>query len=169
MSKRSAIFLLLTTVFPVLSLTAEEREFTISVHGEEQTVVIPEDMSAEEAFVEMAELYYEAEADLTDSLDREEALRQETDEYQGYVDDLINSYNDLLTQYRELSDVYERSRRPSPLLPYLGMSGGRSWGGEWPVYGGVEAGLAVYETTTVGLETSYAPFRLGLRATFRFD
>ena len=89
------------------TVSATEGEWTISTSQGEKTLVIPEGLSLEQAYQQMAVLYWEERYDRETLTATVAELTAEVEAYQSSVEELTSSQEELIGLYRDLQSYYE--------------------------------------------------------------
>lgn len=100
------------------------QEFTVETSRGEQRLVIPEDMTLEEAYVQMAGLYLEERYDLEEALGEIDNLTEEVSKYIVEVEDLQREVDLLQQENAELRRLYEEERKPIFIRPIASIGAG---------------------------------------------
>lgn len=148
-------FLLLFIFIPSLLLS---QEFTVETSRGEQRLVIPEDMTLEEAYVQMAGLYLEERYDLEEALKEIDDLTEEVSDYIVEVEDLQKEVDILQEENAELRELYEKERRSQFLRPVASIGAGIDDSFHY-VQGSF--GIQLFESWFATTDIQY-PFRLGI-------
>lgn len=92
-------------VFITVRLFAQE--WTIPTSQGDKTLIIPEGMTLEEAYCQMAQLYWEERYDREELQDTVEELTSKAEAYITSNESLIQSQTELIQNYQDLSSLYE--------------------------------------------------------------
>lgn len=133
--------------------------FTIETSRGDRTLTIPENMTIEEAYQEMASLYLEERYDLEEALDNIDNLTEEVEEYVVEVEDLQEEVDTLQEENEKLNELYEKEIRTDIVSPIASVGFGIE--GDTSYYGSVSVGLQFFESWFITADVSY-PVRLGI-------
>lgn len=101
------IFLLIAlTLLTVGALYAQD-EWIISTSQGDKTLVVPEGMTLEEAYCQMAQFYWEERYDREELQATVADLTEKADSYIASNEELIQSQTELIQNYKDLSSLYE--------------------------------------------------------------
>ena len=137
------------------------KSYVIETSRGEQTVVIPDGYTEEQAFLEMSKLYLEERFDHEELLGQTENLLASIENYKSEVQNYMEKNTLLVKENDELVALYKKLSRVRLVTPRLALRGGFSLDTEEPLIG-VSAGVEVLEKLTIMTEVSY-PLSLGLQ------
>jgi hypothetical protein len=148
------IFTILLFSFPLIA----QESFIIETSEGEKEVVIPEDMTPTDAFLEMAKLYWEERYDLEEALKQIDELIPKIEEYQREVARLEEERDKLEEENEKLVKRYEEAlveaQKPELFIPYVGIDGGWDFVNDIPAMG-IEANLMIKERVIFGVGFDY--------------
>lgn len=150
-------FLIISIFLLSLPLVAQET-FTIDTSEGEKEVVIPEDMTPTEAFLEVSKLYWEERYDLEKALKEIDELLPVIEDYKEEVAllekerDKLEEENDLLVEKYE--EALAEAQKPELFIPYVGIDGGWDFVNEIPAMG-IEANVMIKEKFIIGVGFDY--------------
>lgn len=147
--------ILLLIIFIPSILAAQE--FVINTSRGDVTLAIPEDMTLEEAYKEMASLYLEERYDLGEALDTIDELAEEVREYVAEIDTLNDEIDNYQEEVERYTSLLEEANKPRLITPIASVGGGVT---ESFYYGQASFGVQFFENIFVTADMSY-PFRLG--------
>lgn len=151
-------FLICNLLF--LSSLAVSQEFLIETSRGIQRVVVPANMTIEDAYLTMAQLYLEERFDHEETLSSVESLTQSVEEYVAEVQKLNEEVDNLQSDNATLISMLEESNKTDNMSILgsisLGTQQDRSY------YGQAAFGVLLFEQWTVQGEVS-TPLRFGIR------
>lgn len=149
-------FILIILFTPSLLLA---QTFTIDTSRGEVTLVIPDGVTLEEAYQEMASLYLEERYDLEEAIEEIDSLTEEIERYILEVEELQKEIDALQEENSILVELYERELRTDAFSPMVSLGFGIE--GDTSYYGSASVGLRFFESWFVTADFSY-PVRLGV-------
>lgn len=142
------------------------KNFQIETSRGLQIVSIPDGYTAEEAFLEMSKLYLEEKWDHEDLLEESKNLLLSIDSYKKKVDELEISYELVIADNKNLSDLYKKANRIRLVMPKLAIKGIYSIENE-EFSGALLLGIELFEKVDIVTEIGY-PFSIGLQIGISF-
>ena len=138
------------------------QEWTISTSQGDKTLVIPEGLSLEEAYCQMAQLYWEERYDREDLQDSVQVLTEQVSSYIEANKELQKEKDSLILSYSELSSLYEEKTRTPWFRGLLSADFG------WSFYdnqmtGAIYGGVLIKERVTLEAGIRY-PWSVSLKA-----
>lgn len=157
MNKLRNFFLIISLLLLSFPLIAQE-SFIIETSEGEKEVVIPEDMTPTEAFLEMSKLYWEERYDLEEALKQIDELIPKIREYEREVARLEEEIDKLQEENEELVKRYDEAlaeaQKPELFIPYVGLDGGWDFVNQIPAMG-IEGNLMIKEKVILGVGFDY--------------
>lgn len=158
--KRLLIFLVLSLC--LLGTLYAQDEWTISTSQGDKTLIVPEGMTLEEAYQQMAILYWEERYDREELQDTVTDLTAKTEEYMTANESLIASQDTLIKNYADLSSLYEEKLKTPWFRGMLSVDLG--WGiPDNQLNGTLWGGVLIKDKVTLEAGLSY-PWELHLKA-----
>lgn len=150
----------------VQAIHAAEWTYTIQTSAGEKTLVLPEGMSFEEAYVEMAKLYIEERFDHEKLIEQTTELIAKSKEFEEISVKLQALQNELVQKNEEISNLYKKLNRVHPV--YFLTTAGVSTN----AFAKIDSidlgfGLELFETWVAVVEVSY-PWCFGFKAGVKF-
>ena len=152
--------LLLISIFMVYPLFAEG--WIISTSQGDKTLVVPEGLTLEEAYCQMAQLYWEERYDREELQSTVEDLTEKADDYITSNKELIQSQTELIQNYKDLSILYEDKLKAPWIRGLLSIDMGWSIT-DGQFNGALYGGILIKERVTLEAGLSY-PWRIHLKA-----
>lgn len=109
--------LLIFVIFFLFSFTLSA-DWTISTSRGDKILVVPEGLTLEEAYCQMAQLYWEERYDREELQATVKDLTEKTEEYIAINESLVKSQATLIQNYKDLSHLYEEKLK-SPWMKGL--------------------------------------------------
>lgn len=151
---------ILIGVLAVSGLAAQE--WTISTSQGDKTLVVPEGLTLEEAYCQMAQLYWEERYDREELQTAVDELTKKTEDYLASNEGLIQSQTELVQNYKDLTSLYEEKLKTPWFKGLLSVDLGWS-----PVSnqlnGTLYGGVLIKERVTLEAGLSY-PLEVHLKA-----
>ena len=101
------ISLLIALALLTVGALYAQDEWIISTSQGDKTLVVPEGMTLEEAYCQMAQLYWEERYDREELQSTVETLTIKAEDYMTANESLIQSQTELIQNYSDLSELYE--------------------------------------------------------------
>ena len=147
-------------VFITVRLFAQE--WTISTSQGDKTLVVPESMTLEEAYCQMAQLYWEERYDREELQATVADLTTKTEEYMTTNENLVASQDTLIQNYADLSSLYEEKLKTPWFRGLLSVDLG--WGiPDNQLNGTLYGGVLIKDRVTLEAGLSY-PWEVHLKA-----
>lgn len=147
-------------VFITVRLFAQE--WTISTSQGDKTLVVPEGLTLEEAYCQMAQLYWEERYDREELQATVADLTEKADSYIASNEELIQSETELIQNYKDLSSLYEEKLKTPWFRGLLSVDLGWSIPNN-QLNGTLYGGILIKERVTLEAGLSY-PWELHLKA-----
>jgi len=149
----------LPLIFIFISSVLFSQEFTIATSKGEVDLIIPEDMTLEEAYENMASLYLEERYDLEEALAEIDKLTSEAEEYIEEVNRLEEEVDILQNDNEELQDLYDRETRDEAISILFDIGFGIE--SDLSYFLSTSFGVQLFDTWYGQIQVSY-PIRIGL-------
>ena len=158
--------ILVESLCVVQAINATEWIYEIQTSAGEKTLVLPEGMSFEEAYIEMAKLYIEERADHEKLIEQTAELVAKSKEFEEVSAKLKTLQDELVQKNEEISNLYRRLNRVHPV--YFLTTAGIST----DTFAKVSSidlgfGLELFESLVAIVEVSY-PWCFGFKAGVKF-
>lgn len=151
---------ILIGVLTVSGLTAQE--WTIPTSQGDKILVVPEGLTLEEAYCQMAQLYWEERYDREELQTAIDDLTKKTEDYLASNEDLIQSQTELVQNYKDLTYLYEEKLKTPWFKGLLSVDLGWSPSSN-QLNGTLYGGVLIKERVTLEAGLSY-PLEVHLKA-----
>lgn len=145
----------------LISFLSFTQSFEIETSKGIVKLVVPENLSIEEAYQQIAQMYLEERYDLQESLDIIDSLNKEIDEYIEKVSDYIEKVDNLNLEKDELIKLLEEKNKPKFISPFLLIGGGVEDINPYSLFVDIQAGIILFERWTLTTILEF-PFRIGI-------
>lgn len=164
--KRWVSILLIIVEFVALGHLAFAQSFQVQTSIGTKTLVVPDGMTIEDAYVEMAKLYIEERADHEKLISQTEDLVEKAKKYEEVSNELNNIKSDIIDKDNEIINLYKKLNQKRFLAP-LFMLGVKTEGFKKVDGVSIAAGVEIFERASLFVEMSY-PWSIGLKAGVKF-
>lgn len=98
---------------------AESMEFQVNTSIGIKTVIVPDNMTLEEAYIEMAKLYIEERADHEKLIEDTQAIIEKANSFEVVSDELQTLKNDLIEKDNNIIDLYKKLNQKRFFTPVV--------------------------------------------------
>jgi len=145
-------------LFSTAPLSAQS--FSIETSRGIKTLEVPENMTIDEAYIEMGTLYLEERFDHEDLIESTETLLEDIKSYEKSIFDLQTLYANTLVDYKDLNKLYKIAIKKKFIIPKLSVGAGLDLNYKPTI--DFLLGISIFEKFDVYTKIGY-PFSLGIQ------
>lgn len=160
------LLILIESLYVGNLLFAESNEFEVKGSFGTETVIVPEGMTIEQAYVEMARLYLEERADNEKLIEQFEDLKQKASDFELVSIKLKSMQEEVIEKNKEIIKLYQKLTSPVFLSPLV------EFGITTSTFKQIDSislglGVEILEKALLSISLSY-PFSIGIKAGVKF-